>query len=97
MKSRKNIEELARIDKNVTSYLNENTLFLIEENKKLKQQGTIDSVYNIDLMDKMELKELKKLLLRYHICESIETEQHFRIPEQKCKNKTKKLVKEEQQ
>ena len=97
MKSRKNIEELARIDKNVTSYLNENTLFLIEENYKLKQQGTIDSVYNIDLMDKMELKELKKLLLRYHICESIEVEQHFRIPEQKCKNKTKKLVKEEQQ
>ena len=96
MKNRKNIEELAKIDENVTAYLNEETLSLIEENKKLNQQGIIDSVYNIDLMDKMSLKELKKLLLRYHICETIESTQQFRIPEQKQKNKTKKLVKEEQ-
>ena len=96
MKHRKNIEELAKIDENVTAYLNEETLSLIEENKKLNQQGIIDSVYNIDLMDKMSLKELKKLLLRYHICETIESTQQFRIPEQKQKNKTKKLVKEEQ-
>lgn len=96
MKNRKNIEELAKIDENVTAYLNEETLSLIEENKKLNQQGIIDSVYNIDLMDKMSLKELKKLLLRYHICETIESTQQFRIPEQKQKNKTKKLIKEEQ-
>lgn len=97
MKNRENIEELAKIDENVTAYLNEETLSLIEENKKLNQQGTIDSVYNIDLMDKMSLKELKKLLLRYHICESIDSVQQFRIPEQKHKIKTKKLIKEETQ
>ena len=94
MKHRKNIEELSKTDENVTAYLSEETLSLIEENKKLKQQGTIDSAYNIDLMDKMSLKELKKLLLRYHICESIESEQQFRIPEHKSKVKTKKLIKE---
>ena len=96
MKNRENIEELAKIDENVTAYLNEETLSLIEENKKLNQQGIIDSVYNIDLMDKMSLKELKKLLLRYHICESINSVQQFRIPEQNHKIKTKKLIKEEQ-
>ena len=48
-------------------------------------------------MDKISLKELRKLLLRYHISESIESVQHFRIPEQKGKCKTKKLKLEEQQ
>lgn len=95
MKNRQNIEELAKKDENVTAYLNRETLSLIEENEKLKQQGTIDSVYNIDFMDKISLKELKKLLLRYHISESIESEQYFRIPEQTSKCKTKKLAKEE--
>ena len=95
MKNRKNIEELAKKDENVTAYLNQETLTMIEENEKLKQQGTIDSTYNIDLMDKMSLKELRKLLLRYHLSESIETEQRFRIPEQTSKCKTKKLTKEE--
>ena len=94
MKHRKNIEELSKTDENVTAYLSEETLSLIEENKKLKQQGTIDSVYNVDLMDKMSSKELEKLLLRFHICESIESEQQFRIPEHKSKVKTKKLIKE---
>ena len=95
MKNRQNIEELAKKDENVTAYLNQETLSLIEENEKLKQKGTIDSTYNIDLMDKISLKELKKLLLRYHISESIETEQQFRIPEQTTKCKTRKLTKEE--
>jgi len=95
MKNRQNIEELAKKDENVTAYLNQESLSLIEENEKLKQEGIIDSVYNIDLMDKMELKELRKLLLSYHISESIEIEQQFRIPEEISKCKTKKLSKEE--
>lgn len=95
MKHRQNIEELAKKDENVTAYLNQETLSLINGNEMLKQQGTIDSVYNIDLMDKISLEELKKLLLRYHISESIESEQHFRIPEQTSKCKIKKLKKEE--
>lgn len=94
MKNRKRIEDLATIDKNVTTYLKDETLSLIEENKKLNQQGTIDSVYNVDLMDKMSSKELEKLLLRFHVCESIESEQQFRIPEHNSKSKTKKLIRE---
>ena len=92
--NRDKIEVFAEKDKNVTAYLNEDTLSKIEENEKLKQQGTIDSVYNIDLMDKMSLKELKKLLLRYRLSESLEEEQNFRIPEQKTVFKVRKLEKE---
>lgn len=94
--SRDKIEAFAKKDKNVTAYLNQKTLSQIEENEKLKQQGTIDSVYNIDLMDKMSLKELKKLLLRYRLSESLEEEQTFKLPQQNTTFKTKKLLKEPQ-
>jgi len=78
--NRLDIEKQSEIDKNVTTYLNQKTKNLIEENQTLKNQGTIDSVFNIDLMDKMSLKELKKLLQRYKLSKSIEEEQSFRLP-----------------
>lgn len=80
MQNRLDIEELSKTDKNIITYLNQKTKNLIEENQTLKNQGTIDSVFNIDLMDKMSLQELKKLLQRYKISKSLDEEQSFRLP-----------------
>lgn len=80
IRNRQKIEEIEKCDPNITSYLNETTLSFIEENKQLKQQGIIDSIFNINLMDKMSLKELKILLLRYKISEGLYQEQTFHIP-----------------
>ena len=93
MENRESIEELAHNDDNVLAYLNTDTLSKIEDNEKLKQLGTIDSAYNIDLMDKISLKELKKLLLRYQISESLEEEQNFKLPKENTIFKTRKLTK----
>ena len=82
MEHRQNIEQAAKEDENITKYLKESTISKIEENAKLKEQGTIDSVYNIDLMDKMSLQELKKLLTRYKLYTSLQEEQNFKVPQQ---------------
>ena len=82
MEHRQKIEQAAKEDENITKYLKESTISKIEENTKLKEQGTIDSVYNIDLMDKMSLQELKKLLTRYKLYTSLQEEQNFKVPQQ---------------
>lgn len=86
------IEKTSEQDKNITAYLNQETLSKIEENKKLKQNGLIDSIYNIDLMDKISLEELKKILLRYKISKSLYEEQVFRIPSNSIQNNQEEQI-----
>lgn len=82
MVKRKKIEELAKEDQNITKYLKESTLEKIKENTELQQEGLIEDVFNIDLMDKISLKELRELLLRYRTSEALYKEQVFCIPNQ---------------
>lgn len=95
---RQKIEELAKEDQNITKYLKESTLEKIRENETLQQNGLIENVYNIDLMDKISLKELRELLLRYRTSEALYKEQIFCMPNQSYisqeKAKTKALNKE---
>ena len=86
IEKKERIEELEKTDPNITRYLNEETLSLIEENKKLKEQQIIDSTFNINLMDKMQLAELRTLVLRYDLCEGLQKEQYFQIPSSEHKS-----------
>ena len=83
MEHNKQIEEAAKKDNNITKYLSKKTISKIEDKQKLKEQESIDCVYNIDLMDKMSLEDLKKLLTRYKLYMSLKEEQNFKVPQQK--------------
>lgn len=91
MENRIKIEEIAEKDKNITKYLSQDTISKIEENKKLKEQNSIESVYNIDLMDKISLIDLRKILTRYKIAEALQEEQNFKLPHTKTMLKKRVL------
>lgn len=88
------MESLSKQDENITSHLNDKTRELLNRNEKLKHQGLIKNIYNIDLMDKMALEEIRELLLRCKISESLDSEPIFIIPKEqraKARKKVKNL------
>lgn len=93
MKERRQIQHQAFNDENVLTYLSDDTREKVNESYKLCQQGMTDLTFNIDLMDKMSLKDLKKLLLRYKISQSLEEEQTFKVPSNNCSKTLKKTNK----
>lgn len=95
MSERANIESKSQQDENITQYLSQHTLNILEENKKLQQEGKIDQVFNINLMDKSSLKDLKTLLERYQISMNLGTAPEYHAPEVTSKPKKKMRIKEE--
>jgi hypothetical protein len=47
----------------------------INKNRNLKNIGLLDSVISVDFVDKLDLKDLKKLLNNYLISVDLQTEQ----------------------
>ena len=82
IENRKNIESLDKKDNNITININTKTNNELAENQELVNQQLIDETFNIGLMDKISLKELKEILLRYKISKSLEEEQYFHIDEE---------------
>lgn len=93
IKNCEKIEQRAKTDRNITQYLNQESVAIIKQNKTLKKHGYIENVFNIDLMDKMTLQEIRQLLLRYKISQALEETQTFNIPGEKTKPKTRELTK----
>lgn len=91
IENRREIEEMAKQDKNIVEYLNEETVQRIKTNEELQQQKKIEDVFNIDLMDRMSLEQLKELLTRYKISQKLYEDQIFIISEE-SKPKTKSLT-----
>lgn len=83
------IEKVSKKDHNIQLKLNNKTANIISQNADLKNEGLIDNVYDIQLMDKMSLKQLKNMLLRYKISTELSDEPRFESKEEK----TKKLKK----
>lgn len=75
--NRKLIETTVKKDKNPIEYLTSKATKKIASNEKLKEQGTIDSVFNIDFMDNINPKDLKKIVDRYLISVGLNSEQTF--------------------
>lgn len=89
LNQRENIAKKKIEDANVTRYLSDNATCKIKEKEQLRDSGLIDMPFNIDLMDKVKLKDLKKLLVSYYICEDLRQKQNFVVPKE-YKTKTKK-------
>lgn len=82
IENRKNIESQDKKDNNITININTKTNNELVDNQELVNQQLIDETFNIGLMDKISLKQLKEILLRYKISKSLEEEQYFHIEEQ---------------
>lgn len=90
------IETVNKKDGNVVKYLSKESTRNLREKDKLCEKGLIDNKFNIDLMDKLELKELKKLINRYLISKELGCEQYFVPPVSAEENKnTKKRIKKD--
>lgn len=77
---RKDIESLSKTDENVTANLQKKTKNIIKTKEELKNNGVISQTYDIDLMDKAELKEIKKLITNYNGSKSLFIPQEFVNP-----------------
>ena len=91
LNNRENLSIKRENDSNVIRSLSGKTLELIEKKEKQKDVGLIDSAFDIDLMDKMELQDLRRLLINYRICREIKNEQTFVNAAEK-----KKLIKKKE-
>lgn len=81
LENRKNIESQDKKDNNITININTKTNNELVDNQELVNQQLIDETFNIGLMDKISLKQLKEILLRYKISKSLEEDQYFHIEE----------------
>ena len=82
IENRKNIESQDKKDNNITININTKTNNELVDNQELVNQQLIDETFNIGLMDKISLKQLKEILLRYKISKSLEEDQYFHIEEE---------------
>lgn len=82
LENRKNIESQDKKDNNITININTKTNNELVDNQELVNQQLIDETFNIGLMDKISLKQLKEILLRYKISKALEEDQYFHIEEQ---------------
>lgn len=97
LEHRQELESAVMKDKNITSYINNKTQNIIQENEALVKTNKVEDIFNINLMDEISLKQLKELLLRFKISQSLEDEQHFEIPnKEKSSSKKRSLRKEKQ-
>ena len=82
IENRKNIESQDKKDNNITININTKTNNELVDNQELVNKELIDETFNIGLMDKISLKQLKEILLRYKISKSLEEDQYFHIEEE---------------
>lgn len=82
LENRKKIESQDKKDNNITININTKTNNELVDNQELVNQQLIDETFNIGLMDKISLKQLKEILLRYKISKSLEEDQYFHIEEE---------------
>lgn len=77
LENRNEIEEYIKKDLNIQSQIKDKTTNIISTNEELQNEELIDSIYDINLMDKVSLKELKNMLLRYKISKALDEEPYF--------------------
>lgn len=89
IKNMQGMEKQLENDINLTEYLSKSATDMIDDRTSSKQKGNLDTVLNIDFMDKTSLKDLRNMLLRYKISRGLESEQRFSIPTNKPKTRTR--------
>lgn len=77
LENSKEMEEYIKKDINIQSEIKDKTEEVIELNEELQNEELIDNVYDINLMDKVSLKELKNMLLRYQISKALFEEPYY--------------------
>lgn len=91
IENRKAIEELESKDSNITYNVDTRTNNELVDNQALANENLIDSVFDIQLMDKISLKQLREILLRYRITKALEEEQYFYMEEENKEEESKKI------
>ena len=66
LNKRNNIEKTFELDKTVIEKLSNESIKNIRYNMELKEQRLIDNIFNIELMDKTTLKDLRNILCIYN-------------------------------
>lgn len=77
LENSKEMEEYIKEDLNIQSQIKDKTADVISLNQELQNERLIDNVYDINLMDKVSLKELKNMLLRYQISKALDEEPYY--------------------
>lgn len=93
LKNKEKIETAIQKDRNVTKYLDEQTLECLEENQNLKTVGIVDNVININFIDKSSLEGLSKLLKMTKISNALQEEPTLDDSKSKTISKKKALKK----
>lgn len=75
------LEEMYHSDINISNYLTKKSYKEIDKSNALVEANIVDSKYTIGLIDNMPLKDLKEMLLRYKISQSLEKEPFLYIDE----------------
>ena len=96
LQERKKLEKDYESKPEIISQTNKRTLKIISHNQSLKDQELIDSVFNVNLMDKISLRELRNLLYQYCMSDEstrgiIDDNQSLKV--QKYKERIKKRIK----
>lgn len=96
LQERKQIEKTYESKPEIISQTSKRTLEIISYNQGLKEQELIDSVFNVNLMDKISLRELRNLLYQYCMSEEstrsiIDDNQSLKV--QRYKERIKKRIK----
>ena len=70
IREKKQIEKTYESNQNITKGLSPKSLNILNHNRDLKERNLIDSIFNIDLMDKISLQDLRKIIYAYssHEC-----------------------------
>lgn len=77
LENSKEMEEYIKKDLNIQSQIKDKTAEVISLNEELQNEELIDNIYDINLMDKLSLKELKNMLLRYKISKALDEEPYY--------------------
>ena len=93
LKNKEKIESAIQKDRNVTKYLDEQTLECLEENQNLKTVGIVDNAININFIDKSSLEGLSKLLKMTKISNALQEEPTLDDSKSKTTSKKKTLKK----
>lgn len=92
LEKRNDIERQAKTDKNITENLSRSTTKTITTKTLAKDNGITNQIYDIDFMDKVSLRQLKKIIENYNQSKSLFEEQNFVSPT-KTQTKTRTLKK----
>ena len=79
--NKEEIEEMYQNDVNVSKYLTKKSYEELNRSNELVEANVTDNKYTIGLIDSMSLKDLKEMLLRYKISQSLDAEPYVYIDE----------------